>query len=67
MPYSTSVFFTDVDAKETEKEIRKLKAKRKEKKKLKDNHRPVNILPVVSNLFEKVLFKQMLQFFEDIL
>ena len=36
------------------------------KKDLKDNYRPVSILPVLSKLYERSLFKQISEFFENI-
>ena len=37
---------------------------KKEKKDLKDNYRPISILPVVSKLYERSMFKQISEFFE---
>ena len=39
---------------------------KKGKKGKKENYRPVSILPVLSKLFERMLFIQMSAFFEDI-
>ena len=38
----------------------------KSKKDKKENYRPVSILPVLSKIFERIMFKQMPAFFEDI-
>ena len=35
-------------------------------KDLKDNYRPVSVLPVLSNLYERSMFKQISEFFENI-
>ena len=40
---------------------------KKGKKDKKENYRPVSILPVLSKIFERIMFKQMSAFFEDIL
>ena len=42
-------------------------AYKKGKKDIKGNYRPVSILPNLSKIFEKQIFKQMSQFFENIL
>ena len=39
---------------------------KKGKKDLKDNHRPVSILPVLSKLYERSMFKQISELFENI-
>ena len=39
---------------------------KKGKKDKKENYRPVNILPVLSKIFERIMFIQMSAFFEDI-
>ena len=39
---------------------------KKGKKDKKENYRPVSILPVLSKMFERIMFKQMSAFFEDI-
>ena len=39
---------------------------KKEKRDLKDNYRPVSILPVLSKLYERSMFKQISEFFENI-
>ena len=38
---------------------------KKGKKDKKENYRPVSILPVLSKLFERIMFMQMSSFFED--
>ena len=35
-------------------------------KSLKENYRPVSILPILSKVFERSMFKQMSSFFDDI-
>ena len=40
---------------------------KKGKKDIKGNYRPVSILPNLSKIFEKCMFEQMPQFFENIL
>ena len=39
---------------------------KKDKKDKKENYRPVSILPVLSKIFERIMFTQMSTFFEDI-
>ena len=39
---------------------------KKEKKDLKDNYRPVSLLPVLSKLYERSMFKQISDFFKNI-
>ena len=39
---------------------------KKGKRDLKDNYRPVSILPVLSKLYERSMFKQISEFFENI-
>ena len=39
---------------------------KKGKKDVKDNYRPVSILPNLSKIFEKCMFKQITQFFDKI-
>ena len=39
---------------------------KKGEKNLKNNHRPVNILPVLSKLYERSMFRQISEFFENI-
>ena len=41
-------------------------AHKKGKKDMKDNYRPVSILPNLSKIFEKLMFKEMSQFFDKI-
>ena len=42
------------------------RAHKKGKKDMKDNYRPVSILPNLSKMFEKLMFKEMPQFFDKI-
>ena len=42
------------------------RAHKKGKKDMKDNYRPVSILPNLSKIFEKLMFKEMSQFFDKI-
>ena len=39
---------------------------KKERKDAKQNYRPVSILPTLSKIYERSMFKQMSSFFEDI-
>ena len=42
-------------------------ASKKSKKDVKGNYRPVSILPILSKIFEKCMFKQLSNFFDNIL
>ena len=48
------------------KEIDVIPIDKKGKKDKKGNYRPVSILPVLSKIFERIMFMQMSTFFEDI-
>ena len=39
---------------------------KKRNKSLKENYRPISILPILSKVFERSMFKQMSSFFDDI-
>ena len=48
------------------KEADAIPVHKKGKKDKKENYRPVSILPVLSKIFERIMFIQMSTFFEDI-